>query len=155
MGKQFPLVFEKRFDFYWKSIAIYCIVLILYSILRGTLEEGTLTLRISDPLVILLSLIIVFSIIGYLLSIWKSPKIIIGKDTITFKTRFKEVVLSTNQIKRIIIGREIVSNLKRPIRVVKIFVTIRKKPFRIRPSSFWNDKELMEALLQFKKSNNK
>ncbi|MCX7908626.1 MAG: hypothetical protein N2560_03825 [Ignavibacteria bacterium] len=155
MGKQFPLIFEKRFDFYWKSIAIYCIVLILYSLLRGTLEEGTLTLRVSDPLVILLTLIILFSIVGYLFSIWKSPKVIVGKDYITLKTRFKEINLPANQISKIVIGKEIVSNLKRPMRIIKIFVTFRKAPFRIRPSLFWNHKELIEALIQFKKSNNK
>lgn len=155
MGKQLPLVFEKRFDFYWKSIAIYCIVLILYSLVRGTLEEGTLTLRISDPLVILLSLIILFSIFGYIYSIWKSPQIVVGKDFITFKTRFKEVNLTVNQINKIIVGKEVISNLRRPMRVIKIFVPFRNKPFRIRPSSFWNDKELTETLIHFKKSNNK
>lgn len=155
MGKQFPLSFEKRFDFYWKSIAIYCIVLIIYSLLRGTLEEGTLTLRISDPLVILLALIILFSIIGYLISIWKSPTIIISKDSITLKTRLKEINLPANQISKIMIGREIVTNLRRPMRIVKIFASIRRKPYRIRPSAFWNDKELLEALIQFKKNHNK
>jgi len=155
MGKQYPLLFEKRFDFYWKSIAIYSIVLILYSLIRGTLEAGTLTLRILDPLVILLTLIILFSIFGYLYSIWKSPRIIIGKDYITFKTRFREINLSVNQINRILIGKEIVSNLKRPMRIIKVYTALRKKPFRIRPSSFWNDKELTEAIVQFKRNNNK
>ncbi|MEJ5286700.1 MAG: hypothetical protein CH6_0317 [Candidatus Kapaibacterium sp.] len=155
MGKQLPLTFEKRFDFYWKSIAIYCIVLIIYAVLRGSIEAGTLTLRISDPLVILLAIIIVFSIIGYLISIWKSPTIIIGKDYITLKTRIRELNLPVSQISKIVIGREIVTNLKRPMRIVKIYIPTRKKPFRIRPNSFWNDKELLEALIQFKKNNNK
>ncbi|MGB9771865.1 MAG: hypothetical protein ACPLX7_07800 [Candidatus Kapaibacteriota bacterium] len=155
MGKQLPLTFEKRFDFYWKSIAIYCIVLILYSLLRGTLEEGTLTLRISDPLVILLSFIILFSIAGYLFNVWKSPEIIIGRDSITLRTRFKELNLPVNLITKITIGKEIITNLKRPLRVVKIYVHNRKKPYRIRPNAFWNDKELLEAFIQFKKTNNK
>ncbi len=154
MGKQ-TQTFEKRFDFYWKSVAIYSVVLILYSLIRGSIEEGTLTLKVYDPLVIFLSLIILFSFVRYLFSIWKSPRIIIGKDYISFKTRFKEITIPANQITKILIGKEIIANLKRPMRIIKIFVTFRKKPFRVRPSSFWNDKELTESLIQFKKIFNK
>lgn len=155
MGKQLPASFEKRFDFYWKSIAIYSIVLILYSLARGTIEKGTLTLSVSDPIVILLFIIIVFSLFGYLYNIWKNPKIIISKDSIAFKTRFRERTIPVSQIIRIQQGREIITNLRRSLKVFRIYVTFRKKPYRIRPSSFWNETELTETLIQFKKTNNK
>jgi hypothetical protein len=155
MGKQLPATFEKRFDFYWKSIAIYSIVLIIYSFIRSTIAEGTLTLSLTDPIVLLLFFIIVFSIIAYLYNIWKGPKIIVGKDSIILKTRFRERVIPATQIVRIQVGREIITNLRRSLKVFRIYVTFRTKPYRIRPSSFWNDVELTDALVQFKKANNK
>jgi len=155
MDKNSPSTFEKRFDFYWKSIAIYSIVLIIYSLIRGTIEEGTLTLSVTDPIVILLLVIIVLSVVTYLYNIWKRPRIIITKDSITFKTRLREKVIPNSQITRIQVGHEIISNLRRPLKVIRIFVTFRKKPYRIRPSSFWNDIELTNSLIQFKKANNK
>lgn len=148
-------VFEKRFDFYWKSIAIYSVVLIVYSLLRGTIEQGTLTMAISDPLVILLAFIIVASILGYITSIWKSPKIIIAKDAITFKTKILEKKYSVSEIVRITIGKETISNMRKSLRVVRIFTVGRRKPYRIRPSSFWNENELWNSLLNFKKTHNK
>jgi hypothetical protein len=148
-------VFEKRFDFYWKSIAIYSIVLIVYSLLRGTIEQGTLTMAISDPLVILLAFIIIASILGYLTSIWKSPKIIISKDSITFKTKILERKYSVSEIVKITIGKETISNMRKSLRVVRIFIAGRRKPYKIRPSSFWNENELWNSLLNFKKSHNK
>ncbi len=148
-------VFEKRFDFYWKSIAIYSVVLIIYSLLRGTIEHGTLTMAISDPLVVLLAVIILASILGYFASIWKSPKIIISKDAITFKTKILEKKYSVSEIIKITIGKETISNMKKSLRVVRIFTINRKKPYRIRPSSFWNENELWNSLLNFKKTHNK
>lgn len=154
MGKQ-TQIFEKRFDFYWKSVAIYSVVLILYSLIRGSIEEGTLTLKIYDPLVIFLALVILFSLFGYLFSIWKSPRIFVGKDFIAFKTRLNEITLPANQITKIVIGKEIIANLKRPMRVIRIYVSFRKKPYKVRPSSFWNDQDLTESLVHFKKLYNK
>ncbi len=149
------LIFEKRNDFYWKSIAIYSIVLIIYSLLRGTFEEGYLTLKIYDPIVILLALIILISAIRYLLTFWKSPKILISKDTIVFKTRYYEKKFNPQNILKIVFSKERIQNLKGSLRVIKIYVVGRKKPYRIRPNTFWNSNELFGALLTFKKSHKK
>lgn len=154
-GKTKSQIFEKRFDFYWKSVAIYSIVLIFYSLLRGTIEQGQLTMAIADPIVIFLALVIVFSIFAYLFNVWKSPKIQILRDAIVFRSRFYEKKLPMNEITKILIGRELVYNIRHPLKVVKILTTHRKKPYRIRPSSFWNDKELIEAILNFKRTNRK
>ncbi|MCX7880043.1 MAG: hypothetical protein N2517_05225 [Ignavibacteria bacterium] len=150
-----PSTFEKRLDFYWKSIAIYSIILILYALMRGTIERGRLTTVVSDPIVILLVAIIVFSIIGYVINTWKSPKIIIGKDYIIFKTRIREKKISITDIVKIQIGQEKIANLKHSFRVIRFFVKDRKRPFRIRPSYFSNEKELVETIHFIKKTHNK
>lgn len=155
VGKPNIQIYEKRFDFYWKSIAIYSIVLISYSLLRGTIEQGQLTMAISDPIVIFLAIVIGFSIIGYFFNVWKAPKIQITKESIILKSRFYEKKLVINEISRILIGKEKLYNLKHPLKVVKIYTINRKKPYRIRTSSFWNDKELTQAIFNFKKANKK
>lgn len=153
--KPYGQVFERRFDFYWKSVAIYSIVLITYSLLRGTIEQGQLTMAISDPLVIFLALAIVFSIFVYFFNVWKAPKIQILNDKIILKTRFFEKKISTNEIVHISMSLKKLYNLPDPLKVFKIYTLNRKKPYRIRVSSFWNDKELAEAILNFKKANRK
>ncbi|MGQ9819285.1 MAG: hypothetical protein ACUVQ1_05100 [Candidatus Kapaibacteriales bacterium] len=155
VGNSISQIYEKRFDFYWKSIAIYSIVLIIYSLLRGTIEQGKLTMAIFDPIVIFLAIVIAFSVIGYLFNLWKSPKILISKELIVFKSRFYEKKLPINEIIRISIGREKLYNLKHQLKVIKIYTIKRKKPYRIHPSSFWNEKELTQAILSFKKANKK
>lgn len=155
VGKSNIQIYEKRFDFYWKSIAIYSIVLITYSLLRGTIEQGQLTMALSDPIVIFLAIVIGFSIIGYIFNLWKAPKIQITTESITFKSRFYEKKLAINEISRILIGKEKLYNLKHPLKVVKIYTIHRRKPYRIRASSFWNDKELTQAIFNFKRVNKK
>jgi hypothetical protein len=150
-----PQNFTQRLDFYWKFVSIYAIALIIYSLLRGSISGWTFTLVVYDPIVILLCLFIIGSIIAYFLSIYKRKIIIIGKDFITFHSRFREKTFNHDNIKKISFGREKVFQFKKNIRIIKFYITNRKRAIRIRTSSYWNEKELVQSISLLKKRLNR
>ena len=53
--------FVQRLDFYWQYISAYSIVLFIYGIAKGSIDEGTITMRWQDPVVLLLFVFMVLS----------------------------------------------------------------------------------------------
>ena len=43
--------FSQNIDMFWRTIAVYTVVLVVYSVLAGSWEKGTLTLKVLDPIV--------------------------------------------------------------------------------------------------------
>ena len=143
--------FTRRLDFYWQSISIYAIILFLYSLLRGTIVEHKLTLSLTDPVVLLLSAIIVISSVTLAVNLYTSVKIIVGDDYIIFKSRFGEKKYSASQISKITFKREKIFQVRGAYSVIIIKLRYRSRRIRIRPSSYWDEKNLIEALLKFRK----
>jgi len=150
ISKKLPLTFIKRLDFYWKSISFYAIGLIVYIILRGTIVNKTISIVFYDPIVALLLLFIISAGIALLWKYIKNISLIVGKDYITFKTRFRESKYHIKDIKRIYFGRENTLQKRNFIRIIKIRVNGRKRIIRIRPSSYWNERDLMLAIAYIK-----
>lgn len=149
--KQFS-VYSKRIDFYWHFTTIYAVVLLIYVFFKGSIAEDkfSMTIVLNDPLFLLLSLFTIASCIGMLLGIFKNHNIIIGKDYITFKTRFREKRYNSSDILSLGFGRKRITRFPVAYRVIKIKVSSRNRLIRIRPSSFWNEKELMENIIALK-----
>lgn len=148
--KKLPLTFVKRLDFYWQSISFYALALIIYSVLRGSIDDWTVSIMIYDPIVGLLVLFIVLSAIALLWKYFKNVSLIIGKDFMIFKSRFSEEKYSLKQIRKIYFGMEKALQMKNFIRVIKIRIEGRRRVIRIRPSSYWNEKDLTLALAHIK-----
>lgn len=148
-------VYERKLDFYWRFLSIYTISLLVYSILKGSMENWTISIALRDPLVILLIIFIVVSLGGLLINFYKNAKIIIGKDYIIFKTRFREKKYSFNEINKIVIGKERAIRIKSSSPFIKFFVTDRRTSIRIRPSSYQNERNLIHDIQAFKKSYNR
>jgi hypothetical protein len=148
-------VFTRRLDFYWKSISFYILAVILYSILKGSIAGYQLTIVFSDPIVLLLVLFIIGSTIAQLINIYKNKIIIIDKDFITLHSRFNQKTYSIKEIKRISFAQKKFYQFNKRMTVAKIFITNRKRAIRIRPSSYWNQKELLQSILSLKKRLNK
>ena len=147
--------YSRRLDFYWQFIAVYAVALIVYSLLRGSIAEGSFTIVLTDPVVILLSLFIIGTSVGLMVNYYKKNEVIIGKDFIIFKSRFREKKYTVNEIIRIAIGKEKITKVRGAYHVIKIKLNTRKRIVRIRPSSFWNEHELVKSVTVLKKSINK
>jgi hypothetical protein len=122
-------VYERKLDFYWRFLSIYTISLLVYSILKGSMENWTISIVLRDPLVILLIIFIIVTLGGLLFNFYKNAKIIIGKD--------KAI------------------RIKSSSPFIKFFVTGRRTSIRIRPSSYQNEKNLIHDIQVFKKSFNR
>ena len=142
--------YSQTIDFYWKSISFYSIVLILYSLMAGSIEEGTLSLKLADPFVILLSIIIVASAISMLSRFYGERAITVTDEGIQFSNRFREKFYSLSQIEGIDFARERIFRTRRRYSVIKIKVANKIMPIRIRPSAFDEENGLVEDLKRLK-----
>lgn len=143
-------VFVPRLDFYWQSTAVYAIILIIYSLVRSSAKEGKLMLVVWDPVVILLSVFILYSTMSLLFRIIKNKTLIISKDRIILKSRFGEKVISMKEIKRISFVRIRPFRTKGAYKMIKIWLVNRKRSVRIRTSSYWNETRLLESISKLK-----
>ncbi len=85
-------IFVKRIDFYWQFTSIYAVVLLAYLLIRGATSDDAFssTLLLKDPMSIMLAVFTLAAAIGMIVGIYKKHTIIIGKDFIIFRTRFRE-----------------------------------------------------------------
>ncbi len=143
-------IFEQRIDFYWQSIVIYAIILISYSIFKGTIDEGSITLVYADPVVYLLTSIIIGSLISYLMKFYRLTTLTVGKDFLLFKNRFGEKIIKSNDIEKMISGKEQMFQVRERYRVLKIKVKGRKRLIKIKPYLYWDDMKLFKALEEFR-----
>jgi hypothetical protein len=149
--KQSEEIFTPRLDFYWQSISVYAIVLIIYSILRGSIDNWEMKIVLIDPVVILLSLFIVGSSFGLVFNLYKNKTIIIGKDYLIFKSRFGKHLYQITDIQKISLGKEKLIQLRGGHRMIRIKLKDRPRPLRIRPSSFWDDRKLVASMTRLRK----
>lgn len=138
--------FVQRLDFYWQYISAYSIVLLIYGIAKGSIDEGTITMQWHDPVVLLLSLFMILSSLFLLYNSLKKKSIVIGDGYIQFRTRTKERTYKIEDIQKIYIGKYHKAQFPVTFRIIKIRVKSRKYLIRFRPSNYWNDKELLQKV---------
>jgi hypothetical protein len=141
-----------QLDFYWQAIAVYAVALLGYILLRGTIAEYTLSVVLYDPIVILLLLFIVGSALGLLINWWARREIIVGPDFISFKNRVRERTFTAQDIVKIHVGNEHEMPVRGKFKTIKIRTTHRRRPLRIRPGSYGDEKGLTQAILRLKKN---
>lgn len=148
MGKKknTEMLFEQRLDFYWKSIALYSTVLIIYSLIRGSISDGKFMLVLLDPFVILLTLFIAFTGVSLIFKILNSKRIIIGNDFIEFNTNSRQKKYTLNDIDRILIQKQRILKVPAAMPLIKIKIKNRIRILKIRPNSFYNEEELIEKI---------
>ncbi|MBX3043972.1 MAG: hypothetical protein KIT33_08335 [Candidatus Kapabacteria bacterium] len=146
-NKKSEIEFTQTIDFYWRAIAVYGVILIVYSLAFGTIEEGRFEINATNPIVLLLIIIIIGTTISLLYRLSRKRAIVIGEDFIIFKSRFREKIYKLNDIKQIIFAKERIFRTRRKYSVIKLKVNQRKLMLRIRPSAFDNE-ILMVKMLQ-------
>ncbi len=144
--------FDQRLDFYWQYLSVYAIILVAYSILKGSIKEGSITIAVSDPIVILLSALVIFSLVSLLYNLYKRRSITTGPDYIIFHSRFGTKQFFLKDIKSISVGREKMIKVRRGMyKVIRMRVASRRMAIRIRPSLFWKELKLVEEIARLKK----
>ncbi len=140
--------FAKRLDFYWQFIAVYSIALIIFSLLKGSIEDGRLSLALDDPPVILLGFFVIYSVVGFLYNLYMNKKLIVGSDFVVFKSRVRQKKYVLGDILKISFGRERKKNLEgaADIRIIKFRFRNRRRVIKIRTSSFLDEQEMVRRI---------
>ncbi len=137
--------FEYRLDFLYQSIAIYAGTLVVYLLVRGEFVSKEFPIAWQDPLVALLSIIILLSIGGLIYNLIMRRRMEIVADQIHFKTALREKVIPRSDVVAVIFSRER-GRINRGARVIRLRLKNRRRPVRIHPLKFTNSKELSQAL---------
>lgn len=143
-------VFKQNIDLYWRTIAVYGSVLIFYSLLVGTWEEGSITLKIMDPITILLIIILTVSLGTLISRYYRQKTITIDNSQIIFSSRFGKKIFNFDDIEYIKFTKEKIYKSRRKYSIVKIKFKHRRRLLRIRPSAFDNGNELASILLKLR-----
>jgi len=150
------MIFKQRLDFYIQAGALYIAVLFIYIFFRSFLMKDDFEINLEDPILILLSVFIFGSFLSFLLKYWRDRTIVIGNDFIVFRTRFREKKYGLKEIERIIYKTVHNPQLRETMRIIKVRVQGRKRLIRIRPSQFWDDSDLYNAIVELaQKTKNK
>lgn len=135
-------IFKQNIDLYWRTIAVYGSILIIYSLLVGTWEEGFITLKLMDPITILLIIILLVSLGTLISRYYRQKTITIEDNQIIFSSRFGKKIFSFDDIEYIKFTKEKIYKSKRKYSIIKIKFSHRRRLLRIRPSAFDNGNEL-------------
>lgn len=148
-----PATFRYRVDFYWQSIALYAVTLILYAVVRAlwdaTIQDsGLVRVVLTDPVVVLLGLFVMWSIISLVFNSIADRSITVSPDAITFSSAFHERTFTGAEIERIVIGPDRRIRVRGVFMVIKIRIRGRRRPLRIRPALYTNEDMFLQAMHQ-------
>jgi hypothetical protein len=148
-----PATFRYRVDFYWQSIALYAVTLILYAVVRAlwdaTIQDaGLVSVVLTDPVVVLMGSFVIWSIASLVFNSIADRSITISEDAITFSSAFHERTVTAADIERIVIGPDRRIRVRGVFMVVKIRIRGRRRPLRIRPALYTNEDMFVSAMHQ-------
>lgn len=145
-----------RLDFYWKAIAFYAIATILYGVGRamysGAVGNGTITVTLFDPLLVLMLLFVLGSSLTLFVTWFMKRSLCITHNAIIFKNRFRERTFFFADFQRMLIGKEKTIKVRGVYKLVKIRLSTRRWLLRIRTSSYNNEQQLVQQMIDIKRS---
>lgn len=138
-------VYKYKLDFYYKSLIIYLITLIVYILIKGKFFQERFEVIVKDPIIYIIIIFIVFFLIVLLANAIRAREIIINDRKIIFKNRFGQREIGVNEIILIRFSSEKrkIKEERSGARIVKLKLRNRKRYLRIRLNDFQNEKDLM------------
>lgn len=141
--------YRYKVDFYWKSLAMYGAALMIYAVLKGTIEERTLSITLTDPIVILLAFFVLLSSLSLIINHHARRVIIMENDSITFQNRYRSRTFYVHDIRSIILVKDKQFRMN-TLSAIKIGVFGRRRPIRLRPSLFEHEEALIQDIRMLK-----
>lgn len=147
-------VYKYKLDFYYKSLIIYLVTLIIYIIVKGNFTHSTFELVIKDPIIYIIAIFIIFFLILLLANAVRAREIVINNKMIIFKNRFGQREVGYNEILNIRFSREKRRSREErsDIRIVKLKLKNRKRLFRVRLNDFQNELDLVNEFKAISKN---
>jgi hypothetical protein len=140
--------FRYNYAFLYRSVAVYATTLAAYLLVRGFLIEKEFETILKDPIIYLLSAIIIFSVFAILYNMWLKRDVVITDERITFESRLRCIVIDRSDVRQIRRG-VIRSNGFPRSPVITFRLRSRRRPLRVRTYNFERTAELTAALEQW------
>ncbi|HPD33488.1 MAG TPA: hypothetical protein PKV40_03995 [Candidatus Kapabacteria bacterium] len=142
--------FYSQLDYYWKSLAIYAICLSIVILIRQTISQDKLIIAIYQPIILILSIIIIITTIALLYQVYLKREIIISSEGIKVSRRGFNKFYPIEMISWIYIP-EMFNGKNNRNRYMPVVIHLKNnRKIRINPVIYKNDKELLNLLIQLK-----
>lgn len=142
--------FKYNMSFYYQSTIVYFIAFSIYLLIRGQFVESSYTLITRDPIIYLLALIVVVSLVALFFNLYRNRYIEFSNEGLIFSDRFGSKLIHKNEIKEIKLGKDRRYDKANPLKLVRIKINSRIRPFIVRPNDYENENELLKKFHQLK-----
>lgn len=137
--------FKRRFEFYYQSVAVYAVALIIYAAVRGTFAESEFRLVFRDPIVYAFIIVLAYSLIVLVFNMLYQRDVIVTDDSIIFQNRFDRKEIQLNEIDRIRVGKAKRMKVRGGYRVIRLKLKDHRRAVRINPVHFHDEKGMIET----------
>jgi H+/Cl- antiporter ClcA len=124
-------------SFYYQSTIIYFIAFAIYLLIRGQFVESSYTLITRDPIIYLLAFIVVVSLVALFFNLYRNRYIEFSNEGLS-------------EIKEVKLGKDRRYGKSNALKLVRIKIKTRLRPFVVRPSDYENENELLKKFHQLK-----
>jgi hypothetical protein len=154
--KGMPRTFHVQLDFYWQSIAMYAVTLIVYVVVKSMyyskVQQGLVVVVLRDPVVVILGAFVALAVTALIAEIITDRAIVVGPDFITFVNRFRQRTFTADDIERTIIGKDRRVRVRPRTPVIRLHIKNRRRPLRIRPSLSDHEDDLVAMVLALRRN---
>lgn len=137
--------YKYNYTFLYQSIAVYATTLAAYLVIRGFFIEKEFVVILHDPVLYLLSLIIIVCAVAIIYNAALKRRIVIEEDRIVLRSSLREIAIERANVRSI---RQGVIRARGPMKlpVVSFRLKDRRRPLRIRTYNFERSGELYDEL---------
>jgi hypothetical protein len=140
--------FKRRFEFYYQSVAVYAVALILYAVIRGTFAESEFKLVFRDPIVYAFIIVLVYSVAVLVLNMLFQRDIVVTDDSIILQNRFDSKTIHLSEVEWIQVGRPKRMKVRGSYRVIKLKLKNHLRAIRVNPVHFHDEQGMMEIFTE-------
>ena len=142
--------FKYNMSFYYQSTIIYFVAFAIYLLIRGQFVESSYTLITRDPIIYLLAFIVVVSLVALFFNLYRNRYIEFSNEGLIFSDRFGSKLIHKSEIKEVKLGKDRRYGKSNALKLVRIKIKTRLRPFVVRPSDYENENELLKKFHQLK-----
>ncbi len=139
-------VFPYKLDFYYQQAIMYLITLIVYIVIRGTFADERFVFVYHDPIVIIMLFFVLIAFSMIVINRIRNRRIVVEENAIKFVNRFKEWVLSVDDIEWMHITKERKVETAGKLQAVIIKRKGRKRLMRIRVGRYEQPEDFIKAM---------
>ncbi len=136
--------FKYKLDFYYKSLAIYLLTLVVYILIKGKFFQEKFEVMFRDPIIYIISLFILYFVVLLIANaLWARTIEFTGKE-IVISNRFGKRSIGIDEITgvRFTRKRRRTDEEMSSARFVKLRLKNRRRILRIKMNDFENEKQL-------------